>query len=167
MMYLPSVIRYVNCIAIRVVEFSNGGYNIRKIYAKESTYPKKVIEFWVLDLWRAVRKCQNLTFKVNFLCQKSSKSLSIFFSLKNANLVVAYLFLIEFFLNKINVWIILLLKWCPIFDSSPFIQNSKFNDYWVCWFLCKNRSNFLPPDWKLHYHYHNVKKFSLEGKQRI
>jgi hypothetical protein len=32
-------------LAIRVVEFSNGGYKIRKIFAKESTYPKKIIEF--------------------------------------------------------------------------------------------------------------------------
>ena len=32
---------------------------------------------------------QNLTFKVNFLCQKSSKSFSIFFSLKNDALFLA------------------------------------------------------------------------------
>ena len=34
----------------------------------------------------------------------------------------------------------LLLKWCPIFDSSPII-----NFFWGCWFLCKNLSNFGPP----------------------
>ena len=32
-------------MARRVVEFSNGGYKIRKIFALESTYPKKIIEF--------------------------------------------------------------------------------------------------------------------------
>ena len=32
-------------MAIHVVEFSNGGYKIRKIFAYESTYPKKIIEF--------------------------------------------------------------------------------------------------------------------------
>ena len=32
-------------MAIRVVEFSNGGYKIRKIFAKESTYSKEIIEF--------------------------------------------------------------------------------------------------------------------------
>ena len=38
------------CImAIRVVEFSNGGYKIIKIFAKESTYPKEIFEFWELD----------------------------------------------------------------------------------------------------------------------
>ena len=34
---------------IRVVEFSNGIYKIRKIFAKESTYPKKIFEFGELD----------------------------------------------------------------------------------------------------------------------
>ena len=43
-------------------------------------------------------------------------------------------------------------------DSSPLIQNSKFNDFlWVCWFLGKNLSNFVSPVWKLHNPYcHNV-----------
>ena len=36
-------------MAIQVVEFSSGGYTIRKIFASESTYPKGIIEFWVLD----------------------------------------------------------------------------------------------------------------------
>ena len=31
--------------------------------------------------------------------------------------------------------------------------NPKFNNFlWVCWFLCKNLSNFVPPAWKLHCH---------------
>ena len=34
-------------MAIRVVEFSNGGYKIRKIFAQESIYLKKMIEFWI------------------------------------------------------------------------------------------------------------------------
>jgi hypothetical protein len=36
-------------MAIQVVEFSSRGYKIRKIFALESTYPKEIIEFWVLD----------------------------------------------------------------------------------------------------------------------
>ena len=36
-------------MAIRVVEFSNGGYKIRKIFAKQSTYSKEIIEFWELN----------------------------------------------------------------------------------------------------------------------
>ena len=31
-----------------------------------------------------------------------------------------------------------------LFDSSPFIQNSKFNNF-LCWFLGKNLSNFVSP----------------------
>ena len=31
--------------AVRVVQFSRGGYKIRKIFAKESIYPKEIIEF--------------------------------------------------------------------------------------------------------------------------
>jgi hypothetical protein len=34
-------------MVIRVVEFSNGGYKIRKVFAKESRYPKEIIEFWI------------------------------------------------------------------------------------------------------------------------
>ena len=34
-------------MAIRVAEFSRGGYKIRKSFAKESTYPKEIIEFWI------------------------------------------------------------------------------------------------------------------------
>ena len=36
-------------MAIRVVDFSNGGYKIRKVFAYESTYSKEMIEFWELD----------------------------------------------------------------------------------------------------------------------
>jgi hypothetical protein len=32
-------------MAIRVGEFSNGGYKIRKVFAKESTSSKEIIEF--------------------------------------------------------------------------------------------------------------------------
>jgi hypothetical protein len=73
--------------------------------------------------------CQNLTFKVNFLSQKSSESFS-------------------------------LLKWCPIFDSSPLLQLLKFNTFlWVCQFLDKNLSNFVPPIWKLdNWYYHSQKE---------
>ena len=62
-----------------------------------------------------------------------------------------------------------MLKYCPIFDSSPLVQNSKFNNFlWVCWFLCKNLSNFVPPAWKLHNPYwHNVPKVHHWGHANI
>ena len=39
----------VGIMAVRVVEFSNGVYKIRKIFSLKSTYPKEIIEFWELD----------------------------------------------------------------------------------------------------------------------
>ena len=40
----------------------------------------------------------------------------------------------------------------------PLHQFSKFNNFnWVCWFLGKNLSNFVPPAWKLNNPcYHNI-----------
>ena len=44
------------------------------------------------------------------------------------------------------------------FWGPPLTQFSKFNNFlWVCWFLGKNLSNFVPPVWKLHNPYcHNM-----------
>ena len=55
-------------MAILVVEFSRRGYQIGKVFAQKSTCPKEI-----------VKKCQNFTFKDNFLRQKSLESFSIFF----------------------------------------------------------------------------------------
>ena len=60
-------------------------------------------------------KCKNWTFKVNFLCQKSSESFSIFFSLKNTNLGAHFLLLTLF--DNINFSTTLLLKLGQIFDE--------------------------------------------------
>ena len=50
-----------------------------------------------------------------------------------------------------------------LFDTSPLVQFSKFKNFlWVCWFLGKNLSNFLPPVWKLHNPYcHNLRTKAL------
>ena len=55
--------------------------------------------------------------------------------------------IIWIFLNFFSFhFITLLLKGCPIFDSSPLIQNKLFNNFsWVYWFLCKNLSKLYPP----------------------
>ena len=42
-------------------------------------------------------------------------------------------------------------------DSSPLTQFLKFNNFlWVCWFLGKNLSNFVPPAWKLNNPYYHT-----------
>ena len=42
---------------IRVVEFSSGGYKIKKIFAYESTYPKEIIAVLRIGV---VARCQKL-----------------------------------------------------------------------------------------------------------
>ena len=54
------------------------------------------------------QKVQKFDFKVNFLCQKSSESLSTLFALRNTTLEV-YFLLLTFF-NEIKIQKILLLK---------------------------------------------------------
>ena len=103
------------------------------------------------------KKCQNLTFKVNFLCLKLLESFWLFFSLKNTNLGANFLSLT--FLISSMFKSLYFLKWCPVFDSSPLLQVSKFNNFfWVCWFLTKNLSNLVSLPWKLHNRYcHNLR----------
>ena len=69
-------------MTIRVVEFLNGGYKIRKILPKNQHTWRKLQNFknWVNgEVSKSVKKCQNFTFKVNFQCQKLFESLSMFF----------------------------------------------------------------------------------------
>ena len=103
-------------------------------------------------------KCQKVPkfdFQSQFFILKIIGIFLNFFSLKNINLGAH--FLLFTFFDNINLWINLFLKWCPIFDSSPLHQFSKFNNFlWACWFLGKILFNFLLPAWKLHnLYYHN------------
>ena len=46
--------------------------------------------------------------------------------------------------------------WCQ--NWYQWHKFSKFNNFlWVCWFLCKNLSNFVYPIWKLHNPYCHTK----------
>jgi hypothetical protein len=56
-------------MAIRVVEFSNGRYKIRKIFAKKSIYPKEIFLILRIGLTGSLSR----VFKVdyfNFSCKK-------------------------------------------------------------------------------------------------
>ena len=103
-----------------------------------------------------MESCQKVP-KFDFQSQFSKSKIIwiflIFFSLKNTNSGPHFLLLIKSIFKSLY-----LKKWCPIFDSSLIILNSKFNHFlWGCWFLCKNLSNFVPPAWKRHKPYcHNV-----------
>ena len=88
-------------MAIWVVEFSSGGSKLERVLPKNQHTQGKLLNFenWVNGEVSKVPKFdQNLTFKVNFLCQKLSESFSIFFSLKNINLGAHFL-LLTFFDN--------------------------------------------------------------------
>ena len=61
------------------------------------------------------------------------------------------------FFNKVNWerfrWFLIYVESqiLAFFDSSPLVQNSKFNHFlWVCWFLGKNLSHFVSSIWELH-----------------
>ena len=128
-----------------------------KIFGQDSTYLKHFLKKKSVDELQLVKKCQNRSFKVNFLCKKSYKFFPNFFFIEE------HQFRSTFF-DKINFQITLLLKLCPIYgslplinwllmiyslqlvinDLLPLIKNSKFNNFlWVCLFLCKNISNFV------------------------
>ena len=62
-------------------------------------------------------RCQKVTFKVNFLRQKSSESFLNIFLLKNTNLGAHFLFLT--FFDCINFWIALFSKMMLNFVSLP------------------------------------------------
>ena len=107
-------------------------------------------------------RCQkywNLTFKVKFLRQKSSKSCCFFFEEYEFRSIS---FVIDIFLITSILKPLYFLKWCPIFDSSPLLQFSKFNNLiWLPLIFSQKNSNFVSLPWKpynrychtLYYHY--------------
>ena len=72
------------------------------------------------DELQFIEKYQNHTLKVDFLCQKLSKSFQKKFSLKNINL--GHQLLLKIFFDKFNFRNNLLLKSGPIFDEPSFIN---------------------------------------------
>ena len=67
-------------------------------------------------------------------------------SMKKKLRKIRIIFEIENWLWKWGGWVIL-----HFLTPPQKTQFSKFNIFlWVCWFLGKNPSNFVPPVWKLH-----------------
>jgi hypothetical protein len=55
-----------------------------------------------------------------------------------------------------------------LFDAYPLTQFSKFNNFiWVCWFLGKNLSNFVPPVWKLNNPYCHIHHCAMSAFQLV
>ena len=98
-----SCVESIVSMAIRVMEFSNGGTKLERFLPKNQFTQRKLLNFenWVNGEVSKSAKSPNLpTFKVNFLYQKLSESFSIFFSLKNINLGAHFLVLT--FFDSIN-----------------------------------------------------------------
>ena len=118
-------------MAIRVVSFQTGGTKLERFLPKNQHTQRKLSNFenWVCgEVSKSAKSPNLLTFKMNFLCQKLSESFSIFFFIKE------YQFRSTFFVIDKIFKSLYLLKWCPIFDTSPLTQFSKFNNT-----LMKNR----------------------------
>ena len=107
-----------------------------------------VVEFWGCEKQKnhkfknifsqmftsVVKKCLNLTFKVNFYSQKLYESFWFFFSLKNISLGAGFL-LLTFFKNLKIFEPICFLKWGPIFDGPcKHLWKSNQNFYFTNFF---------------------------------
>ena len=87
-------------MAVRIVEFSCGGYKIRNIFAEESTYSKEIIEIenWING---EVSKRAKIWLSKSILYVKNNPKISDFsFKLKNMNLGAHFWLLI--FIDNIN-----------------------------------------------------------------
>ena len=102
----------------------------------------------------------------NWSSNKLSKSANIWLSksifyVKNHPKLCDFFFIEEYEFRNTFLNHFIFLKWCPIFDSSPLLQFSKFNDFLCeCWFLAKNLSNFVPLPWKRYNRYCHRWKYS-------
>ena len=70
-------------MAIRVVEFSSRGYKIRKIFAKESIYPKEILNL----SFGLMASCQKMP-KFDFFFINHLNLSQLFFSLKSTFFVL-------------------------------------------------------------------------------
>ena len=135
-------------MVIRVVEFSSGGSKLERFLPKNQHTQRKLLNFknWCSG---EVSKRAKIWLSKSIFNVKNHRNLSqFFFWLKNTKLGAHFLILT--FFDNINFKSLYFLKWCPIFDSSPLLQFSKFNN------LAKNLSNFVSLSWKLHNRYCHI-----------
>ena len=132
-------------MVIQVVEFSSGGKKLGRLLPKNQHTQRKSLNF---ENW--CQKVPTFDFQSQFSMSKIIRIFLIFFHWK---IPIPHFLLLKFRILSIYehifcYWQFLItsifkslyfLKWCPIFDSSPLLQFSKFNNFlWVCWFLAKN-----------------------------
>ena len=141
-------------MAIRIVEFSNGGIKLERFLSKNQHPQRKLLHFenWTSgepQFLKLIISYSHYFWRQNWvLCHKMSginTHIYFFYSFCATDLN---------FGTKNNGGMKYSTLKTVIFAScwgSPLVQFSKFNNFlWACWFLCKNLSNFVPLPWKLH-----------------
>ena len=139
-------------MAIQFVKFSNRG---TIFLPKNHHTQRKLLNFenWVNR--KGSKSAKIRLSKSNFYV-KNHRNLSDFFCIVEYEFRSTF-FVIDIFFITLIFKSLYFLKWYPIFDTSTLTQFSKFNNFlWVCWFLGKNLSNFVPPVWKLHNPYCHI-----------
>ena len=126
-----------------VVEIQRWWVLKSKVFGQESTSSKEIVVFYEYNELRFVKKCQNCTFKVDFLCQKSTESFWIFFSLMNINL--GDHFLIKTFFSNFNFWTTLFSKIMPNFWRTGIPCNHKMQWFPLSMLIFGQKSCFLGP----------------------
>ena len=118
---------WVHVRAIRVVVF-----HCEKWFGYQTWFKARLLRFFF----------RNFRFLILLIKNKVSLKLSHFFQFE-VFLFSEKMKIIDF--SNSDFWKLL---------RPMLIQFSKFNNFlWVCWFLGKNLSSFVPPVWKLHYSY--------------
>ena len=106
-------------MVMRVVKFSSGGRKLERFLTNNQHTQRQILNFE--NSVYAVGRCQKVP-KFDFQRQFfKSKIIQIFFNFQNTNLGVH--FLITSIFKSIHF-----LKFCPIFDTCPLTQFSKFNN---------------------------------------
>ena len=102
------------------------GYKIKKIFwPKINIHKRKLLYFVNRSIAELSEKCQNWTFKINFLGQKLWESFWFFHWKLSIFKRAHFLSLTLYFL-----------KWCPIFDNPQLCLFTKYNSFLIeCWFL--------------------------------
>ena len=120
-------------MAIRVVEFSNGGYKIRKVFAYESTYSKEFVEFWELDYWGPRKFSKTRVLKVNYfhLLRKNYLKLKLWLYF-SAILLKTLKVYVNFQKKNLNKWALSYVVWY----TNHFSHQKPFK--------------YCTPVWKLH-----------------
>ena len=110
------------CRWLAVVELHDLTLSIGKFFGQESTVVKWNYQILSLRLVTVCQKVPILDFQLEFSTSKIIRIFLIFYSLKNINLGAH--FLISSIFKSLYF-----LKWCPILDSLPLLQLSKFNNF--------------------------------------